>query len=152
VSKQIRESSTIGETITELHRALSEYIEATYHVSNPQLINQRKRLLNEVGVIHQQPYLESTPRYKTGERFADIKGLDPPVLQIFSAVSSASQGLPVVIHDPPYQHQAASVKGSLVQERSVSYFLFLAGWPVRHSTDLRVLRITQRCALSFFIR
>ncbi len=32
---------------------------------------------------------------------------------------SSAQGLPLLIHDPPYQHQAASVKGSLVGERSL---------------------------------
>lgn len=119
MSSSIKESPTIGETITQLHKALSEYIEATYHISNPQLINQRKRLLDEVGVIHQQPYLESTPRYKTSEQFAEIKGLDKSVLEIFKEVSSSSQQLPILIHDPPYQHQAASVKGSLVDERSL---------------------------------
>ena len=59
-------SLTIGETIQQLHRALCEYIEATYHVSHPILVAQRKQLLDELGVIHQKPYLESTPRYKTG--------------------------------------------------------------------------------------
>jgi ATP-dependent helicase YprA (DUF1998 family) len=119
LSTQIKESPSIGETISQLHQALSDYIEATYHISNPQLIRQRKRLLDEVGVIHQQPYLESTPRYKAADRFAEISGLDPAALEIYEEVSSSARGLPLLIHDPPYQHQAASVKGSLVDERSL---------------------------------
>lgn len=59
-------SLTIGQTIQQWHRSLRDYIEATYHVSNPMLVDQRRQLLDQRGVIHQQPYLESTPRYKAG--------------------------------------------------------------------------------------
>jgi hypothetical protein len=58
---------TIGETIEEIRIALTEYIEATYHISHPALIEQRRRLLEQVGVIHQEPFLESTPRYVTSD-------------------------------------------------------------------------------------
>ena len=90
-------SLTIGETIQQLHRSLRDYIEATYHVSHPMLVAQRRRLLEEPGVIHQRPYLESTPRYKTGLRFAEL-GLDPAVLEIFSLVSKAEAERDLLIH------------------------------------------------------
>ncbi len=61
--------ATIGETIEQMRRSLRDYIEATYHISDPILIRQRARLLDEQGVIYQRPYLESTPRYVTGETF-----------------------------------------------------------------------------------
>lgn len=109
---------TIGETITQIHHVLADYIEATYHISHPQIIGQRRALLEQVGIIHQKPYLESTPRYKTGERFSQL-GLHPAVLNIFSAVSSNSDGQPLKIHDPPYQHQAASIQKSLCEDRSL---------------------------------
>lgn len=113
------QSLTIGETINQLHQSLSEYIEATYHISNPQLIEQRKRLLNKVGVIHQKPYLESTPRYKTKERLADIDGLPAAALEIYNLLSSKSGNNPQIIYDPPYQHQSASIKGTLVDDKSL---------------------------------
>jgi ATP-dependent helicase YprA (DUF1998 family) len=109
---------TIGETSEQLHRALSDYIEATYHVSHPILIGQRAGLLGEAGVIHQRPYLESTPRYRTGKRFADL-GLDDAALEIFSSVSKPVGDLGLLIHDPPYQHQALSTQLSLVDGRSL---------------------------------
>jgi hypothetical protein len=65
-------SQTIQETIQQLHGSLRDYIEATYHISARSLIAQRKELLDRPGVIHQVPYLESTPRYETGESFSDI--------------------------------------------------------------------------------
>lgn len=111
-------SLTIGETIQQLHRSLRDYIEAAYHVSHPTLVSQRSQLLEETGVIFQKPYLESTPRYKTGLAFREL-GLDPAVLDVFSAVSKAESSLDLLIHDPPYEHQAISTKLSLVDGRSL---------------------------------
>lgn len=109
---------TIEETIQQLHGALRDYIEAAYHVSNQTLVEQRRQLLNELGVIHQQPYIESTPRYKEGASFKNL-GLDEATLEIFAAVSKKDGDLDLLIHDPPYQHQAASTKLSLVNGRSL---------------------------------
>ena len=81
------------------------------------LVAQRRRLLEEVGVIHQRAYLESTPRYRTGAAFHDL-GLDPAALEVFSTVSKAESDSGL-LHDPPYQHQATSTKFSLVDGRSL---------------------------------
>src|SRR5262245_57067970 len=109
---------TIGETTQQLHRALRDYIEATYHVSHRTLIDQRRALLDQVGVIHQRPYLESTPRYRPGKKFADL-GLAPAILEIFTSVSAPKGDLGLLIHDPPYQHQALSTQLTLVEGRSL---------------------------------
>jgi len=109
---------TIGETIQQLHRALRDYIEATYHIGHPILVAQRRRLLEEPGVIHQRAYLESTPRYKAGLGFGEL-GLDEAALEVFSAASGTGGNPDVLIHDPPYEHQAESVKLALVEGRSL---------------------------------
>lgn len=109
---------TVGETISQLHQALLEYIEATYHISHPSLVDQRKTLLQQPGIIHQQPYIESTPRYKSGKAFRDL-GLDSAILDIITRVSTPTQGLDELIHDPPYEHQAESTKLTLVDGRSL---------------------------------
>ena len=109
---------TIGETVQQLHTSLSDYIEATYHVSHPILVAQRRQILQAPGVIHQRPYLESTPRYQPGSSFADL-GLDGATLEVFSAVSKADGDQNLLIHDPPYQHQAESTQLSLVEGRSL---------------------------------
>ena len=111
-------SPTIGETIQELQGALQDYIEAAYHLSNLGLVEQRRRLLKQPGIIHQRPYLESTPRYRHAEPFSKL-GLDPVVLEAYSAVSSSDRELGVCIHDPPYEHQAASVQLSLLDGKSL---------------------------------
>jgi ATP-dependent helicase YprA (DUF1998 family) len=110
---------TIQETIEQLHGALRDYIEATYHISARSLIARRKELLNRPGVIHQVPYLESTPRYQTGERFADMPGLPPAALQAFLALAKPDGSLPRLIYDPPYKHQSEAVRGSLIDGRNL---------------------------------
>ena len=97
---------------------MRDYIEATYHISHPTLVAQRRQLLDETGVIHQRAYLESTPRYKTGTAFLDL-GLDAAALEVFSTVSEPHGDVGILIHDPPYQHQAISTKMSLVDGRSL---------------------------------
>lgn len=94
--------STIGQTIELLHRSLRDYIEAAYHVSNEKLVAQRKALLEEIGVIHQRPYLESTPRYVPGQSFSQIAGLDPAVSEVLSCVSQKFGDLPRLIYDPRF--------------------------------------------------
>lgn len=111
-------SLTIGETVQQLHRALRDYVEAAYHVSHPILVEQRRNLLDEFGVISQRSYLESTPRYKNGPSFKKL-GLDAAVLDLLADVSKSDGDLDLLIHDPPYQHQATSLRLSLVHGRSL---------------------------------
>lgn len=106
---------TIIETLDELLLTLHEYIEATYHLSDPKLIRQRAALLATIGIIYQKPYLESTPRYRTGLRFRDIAGLDPAVVKLFGTLGASK---PKLVFDPPYTHQAKAVETALVKKRS----------------------------------
>jgi ATP-dependent helicase YprA (DUF1998 family) len=110
---------TITQSIGELHSALCDYIEATYHISNPDLVDQRKELLNSIGVIHQKAYLESTPKYVSGDAFSTIKDLHPSVLQLLNSLSSDYNGSPKLFYNPPYKHQLEALDGTLVQEKNL---------------------------------
>lgn len=109
---------TLTETIQQLHQVLCDYIEATYHISDPGLVKQRQELLKIPGVIHQQPYLESTPRYKTGPCFKDMS-LDLHILDTLEALSKKDGDSNILIHNPPYQHQADALQKSLVERKSL---------------------------------
>ncbi len=109
---------TIGQTIDELHASLREYIEATYHISKPSLIRQRRRLLNDDGVIHQRPYLESTPRYKVGPRFREL-GLPAATLDLFEQLSAENSNYGRVLHDPPWEHQASALQSAILNGQSL---------------------------------
>lgn len=112
-------AQTIQETIRQLHTSLRDYIEATYHISDPALIEQRKELLDTPGVIHQVPYIESTPKYKSGVAFASMKGLSPAALEIYQLLSKADGKLPQLLYDPPYKHQSESIEGCLIKGRNL---------------------------------
>ncbi|ADJ29891.1 DEAD/DEAH box helicase [Nitrosococcus watsonii] len=110
---------TIKETIENLHGSLRDYIEATYHISAPSLISQRKVLLDTDGVIHRTPYLESTPKYQTGNAFASIDGLPSAAQKLFLRLSAPEGDLPRLIYDPPYKHQAESLQYSLIDRKNL---------------------------------
>ncbi|WP_413670136.1 DEAD/DEAH box helicase [Mucilaginibacter sp. Mucisp86] len=112
-------TASVTKNITELHAALSDYIEATYHISHPSLVVQRKALLNAVGIIHQKPYIESTPKYLSGRKFAEIPGLPKEVIELFEALANSSNGHDRIIFDPPYKHQWESVEGILVKQKNL---------------------------------
>lgn len=109
---------TIAETIDEIRKALSEYIEATYHIGHPSLIQQRKILLDEPGNTYQHPFLESTPRYMPGRKFADLE-LDQAVHNLFAALTSKEDGKRPMLFDPPYTHQATALEATARDGKSL---------------------------------
>ncbi|WP_433117962.1 DEAD/DEAH box helicase [Micromonospora sp. CA-246542] len=103
------EAPTIAETIAEIQTALRDYIEATYHVGHAVIIEQRRQLLETEGVLFKEPFIESTPRYQTNRRFADLD-LDPAVHQLFGMLTTKAGNLDRLLHDPPYTHQAEALE------------------------------------------
>lgn len=87
-----------------LSGALSAYIEATYHISDPALVASRRSVLSQPGNISQHAFLESTPIYRGRRRFEELD-LPPAAKELLSAI--ASQRL---VFDPPYPHQARSLE------------------------------------------
>lgn len=110
---------TIKQTIDNLHASLKDYIEATYHISAPSLIAQRQQLLDRNGVIHRVPYLESTPKYQSGDAFASMSGLPPAALELLGKLSTSEADLPRLIYDPPYKHQGESLKNCLIDQKNL---------------------------------
>ena len=109
---------TISETIASLQGALREYIEAAYHLGDPSLVKQRRDILKTLGVIHQEPYVESTPRYRSGSPFAEL-GLGDAAQSVISGLCTAAQREGPLVNDPPYEHQAESLRKALVERRSI---------------------------------
>ncbi|MGP3955614.1 DEAD/DEAH box helicase [Nonomuraea sp. 3N208] len=103
------EAPTIAETVTRIQAALRDYIEATYHVGHPTLIEQRRVLLEQEGVLFRAPFIESTPRYQTKRGFADLE-LDAAVHVLFESLATHLGGLGPLLYDPPYTHQAEALE------------------------------------------
>ena len=110
---------TIQAALRSLHTTLRDYIEATYHIRAPSLVTRRKALLDEPGVIYQDPYVESTPRYRTGKPFASMPGLPPAALAAYEVLAQKQDGAPQLVFDPPYQHQFEAVQQCLVGGRNL---------------------------------
>ncbi|MEU4603496.1 DEAD/DEAH box helicase [Kribbella sp. NPDC023972] len=100
---------TIAKTIADITGALTDYIEATYHVGHPAIIAQRQELLASEGVITQPPFIESTPRYRADRTFADLD-LGEAVHGMFADLADSSDGNTPLLFDPPYTHQARALE------------------------------------------
>lgn len=103
------EAPTIAQTVEKIQAALRDYIEATYHVGHPRVIEQRRNLLTQEGVLFREPYIESTPRYTADRRFAELD-LDVAVQTLFASLTQSSGDLGPLLYDPPYTHQGQAVE------------------------------------------
>jgi len=110
---------TITETIAGLQHSLRDYIEATYHISDANLVGQRRAVLEQEGVIFRKPFLESTARYKTGVKFGDIPGLDPKVSAFLASLALKAPGKKQLLFDPAYTHQSEALKKTIVESLSL---------------------------------
>lgn len=90
-----------------LHRALSAYIEATYHISNPSLVDLRRSILDQPGTISQRAYIESTPIYQGDRKFADL-AISQETRDFLTHLGTKAGGR--LVFDPPYPHQAEALE------------------------------------------
>jgi ATP-dependent helicase YprA (DUF1998 family) len=110
--------STIGKTVEQIRDSLREYIEATYHISAYELVRQRRELLEKTGVIFQEPFIESTPRYSVGPSLVE-SGLPDAAVEVMTRVSAPDGDLRALIHDPLYQHQTNALQETLLSSKSL---------------------------------
>ena len=96
--------------IDHMREALASYIEATYHLSNPKVVELRRRLLTQGGIA-QTPYVESTPAYAGERKFASL-ALDQTVRQFLTSLATDSSEQ--LLFDPPYEHQAQALEATMV--------------------------------------
>lgn len=111
-------AATIQQTIDDLRSTLTQYIEATYHISHPVIVQQRRDLLRQIGGIYQAPYLESTPRYRSASPYKQINDLPQAALEALRALSDTGAEKPV-IYGSPYLHQLEALKETLVNGRNL---------------------------------
>src|SRR5438445_608056 len=58
--------------VENIRRTLQAYLEAQYHIRDVTLLEERKKLCEQPGVILQKPYVESTPVYEMGPGYSDL--------------------------------------------------------------------------------
>lgn len=93
--------------LNRLHGALSAYIEATYHISHPALVDLRRSILDIPGTISQQAFIESTPVYRGDRSFGEL-AIPSAAAELMSHLGTAQGGR--LLFDPPYPHQAEALE------------------------------------------
>ena len=112
-------TATVQQTIDELRRTFTEYIEATYHIGHPQVVLQRRKLLEKVGGIFQIPYLESTPRYVARRTFRELSDLPAPAREALTRIAEFTAYGKPLIFNPPYTHQAEALEEVLGNKKNL---------------------------------
>lgn len=102
----------VNEIAQRIHGRLQRYLEAQYHIKNSSVIEERKRLLEEVGTISQRPFVEVTPTYATGK---DFSSLDVPKV-ISDLLRELSNFSPSVGVFSPYKHQSDALENFFSRE------------------------------------
>ena len=86
---------------------LKRYIEAQYHIGDSEIIEERKRLLDEPGEISQKPFVEVTPSYQVVDGYNNLN-IPKVVRDLLSDLSNFTK--PSIGVYSPYKHQALGLE------------------------------------------
>lgn len=100
-----------------LHKTLLSYLESAYHIKNESLIKERKLLLNQLGQISQEPFIEATPSYELGTSYEKLSIPDAAknILLKVSKLNNPSVG----VFASPYTHQATALEAFLGKDEDI---------------------------------
>ena len=102
------EELTIQHMVNSLGADLKGFLEAQYHIRDESLLRERRRMLDEHGIVVQKPYLEVTPSYELSTPYAQLN-LPDFAKKFLTTLSDMDVG----IYPQPYTHQAEAVKAFL---------------------------------------
>ena len=93
-----------------LKESIASYLESQYRISHPLVFNERAELLRQTGVIAQEPFIEATPAFVTGDHIVTLEtnrpdAVTPGLSQI------VEYGLPVG-RFPLYTHRQDALLAS----------------------------------------
>ena len=93
-----------------LKESIASYLESQYRISHPLVFNERAELLRQTGVIAQEPFIEATPAFATGDHIATLETTSPAA--VTPGLSEIVEyGLPVG-RFPLYTHQQEALLAS----------------------------------------
>ncbi len=93
----------------ELPAKLAQYLEAQYHIWNEGLVKERRRLLDQPGIVHQPPHIEATPNYKAGAPYSKL-ALPLEVIELLESASGKMGNRATGIPSVPYAHQSEALE------------------------------------------
>ena len=104
---------SITKAASEIKDRHIKFIEANYHLHNPRLIEERRKLMEE-GAVASEPWVGATPSYILGEKFKDLN-LPSPVIEILERLNQPY----LDVYDPPYLHQAKALEAFFSEEKNL---------------------------------
>ena len=114
--------------VSRLKEQLTAYIESAYPLNDPVLVRSRRKLLEEAAGGHlsaQEPYVETTPRYKSHDGDYSTLGLKPHIADLFTKLTKLPRQFstdddPVPLLFPKmYTHQAQAIRTFLVEGKEI---------------------------------
>jgi hypothetical protein len=106
---------SVASMISGLKGILQQYLESQYHIWDESLVDERRLLLDEPGVIAQNPYIEATPFYARLESYSSVK-VPQRVRDILSVCAKVPDS---GIFSKPYLHQASALEAFLGRDRNL---------------------------------
>src|SRR5690625_1726110 len=90
----------------KLTRKLKEYLEAQYPLTNPELQQKRKRLLQNENMLSTDPYIESTPVYQKGKVYSEMR-MPEEAKELMDKLSKLNPS--VGVYEAPYEQQTTEL-------------------------------------------
>ncbi|EMB16040.1 DEAD/DEAH box helicase [Rhodopirellula europaea] len=99
--------------LESIRNRLLAYIESAYHLSDPQLVQLRRELLEQPEVLCHTPFIESSARYASGMPYRELN-IPAESEQLLSYLATKEGG--EIVFPQPYQHQAQALEAVLGDE------------------------------------
>jgi len=96
-----------------IRNRLLAYIESAYHLSDPQLVELRRELLQQPEVLCHSPFIESSARYAIGKPYSELN-IPAEAEGLLSFLATEAGGK--VVFPQPYEHQAQALEAVLGNE------------------------------------
>lgn len=128
VSRPEGERYTPTRLANRLRHQLTSYIESAYPLSDSILVRARRKLLKEAGNGHllaQEPFIETTPRYRTYDGDYRSLGLPAHIAELFAKLSAAPAQYSqpgdkkTILFPAMWTHQAEAYREFLVSGKDV---------------------------------
>lgn len=121
-SREQKERYTPHKLYERLSDRLKKYLQAAYPLKDAHLIEARRQLLEAPGVISQEPFIETTPRYQSGEPFRKLDLATEQRDWLHSLASENRYLRPdgdALLFDPPYLHQGRALEEFLTKKKDL---------------------------------
>lgn len=95
-----------------------EFLESSYHIRHPRIIEERSRLMDDRAAktnLMAEPFLEAPPRYGKGKRKFSELDLPDDVSEILTEFADNN----LEVFNPPYDHQAEAIEEFLSNNKNV---------------------------------